>query len=266
MIDRYLSAMRQWYIREQFIPTALGIFCSPLYILRRGLAAGLRRHADKLNGVLLDFGCGTKPYRSLIDVNEYVGIEIESNRSRYTEHTIEAFYDGKFLPFPSEHFDSILTSEVLEHVFNIEEILSDLWRVLRPGGVMIATVPFVWGEHEAPHDCARYTSFGIRDLLEKCGFRVEAIEKSTNAVETIFQLGISYIAETMLPSRGIVRVMLVGILIGPLTLLALACSALLPENSDLFHNNIVVARKVIAPGASPRELPEKLNDAGSGKS
>ena len=61
-------------------------------------------------------------------------------------------YDGKTFPFSDGEFDAVLTSEVLEHVFNPDEFLSEINRVLRDDGVLLLTVPFVWDEHEQPFD------------------------------------------------------------------------------------------------------------------
>ena len=66
----------------------------------------------------------------------------------------------------------MLCNQVLEHVFNPQEFLGELGRVLARGGRLLLTVPFVWDEHEQPFDYARYSSFGLKALLEQHGFRV----------------------------------------------------------------------------------------------
>jgi SAM-dependent methyltransferase len=66
---------------------------------------------------------------------------------------------------------------VLEHVFNPDDFLNEVNRVLKPSGKLLLTVPFVWDEHEQPYDYARYSSFGLRSLLEKHGFSIVKHEK-----------------------------------------------------------------------------------------
>ncbi|MEI9999016.1 MAG: methyltransferase domain-containing protein [Verrucomicrobiota bacterium] len=66
------------------------------------------------------------------------------------------------MALPDARFNAVVSTEVLEHLFNYDEILSELWRVLRPNGRLFLTTPFIWPEHEQPYDCARHTSFGLK--------------------------------------------------------------------------------------------------------
>jgi SAM-dependent methyltransferase len=135
--------------KEQFNPKIVGIFTNPFYFSRRGFFLAMSELGKELNGRLLDIGCGSKPYEPYIAVKQYVGFEIDSERSRTTSKA-DFFYDGKILPFKNE---------VFERVFNPTEFLTEANRVLRKNGKLLLTVPFVWDEHEQPHDHARYTSF-----------------------------------------------------------------------------------------------------------
>ena len=58
---------------------------------------------------------------------------------------------------------------MIKHVFDIFSILDEVNRVLKPNGTFLISVRFAWDEHEAPYDFARYTSFGMKDLLKKHG-------------------------------------------------------------------------------------------------
>ena len=58
-----------------------------------------------------------------------------------------------------------MCNQVLEHVFNPDDFVREIARVLKPGGALLLTVPFVWNEHEQPYDYARYSSFGLRAFL-----------------------------------------------------------------------------------------------------
>jgi SAM-dependent methyltransferase len=120
---------------------------------------------------VVDIGCGHSPYRPLLTAaTRYTGIETET---RYRPSLI-AFADA--LPFPDESVDSIMLTEVLEHVREPSEALAEARRVLKPGGQLYVTVPMTWGLHYVPHDYYRFTSYGISHLLEKTGFEIEAIE------------------------------------------------------------------------------------------
>jgi len=238
-----MQRLRRFYLKEMFIPSFLGIFINPMYFLRNGIKKGVLLNSKYLNGRLLDFGCGNKPYMELIDVQEYIGLEIENDNSSQTDKNIEAYYDGKTIPFADNYFDSILSSEVFEHIFNLEQILMELKRVLKPGGHILITVPFVWEEHSIPYDFARYTSFGIKDLLERSGFSVVTAEKTTNYVETVFQMWGVYIYQSVFPKNKFIKAILTPFFISPITITGIILSWMLPKNKNFYHNSIIVARK-----------------------
>jgi ubiquinone/menaquinone biosynthesis C-methylase UbiE len=129
------------------------------YFIRKGLLEAIRKHAPSLKGKLLDFGCGSKPYLLLFNVDEYIGLDFEKTGHDHSHEQIDVYYDGKTIPFKDDHFDSILCSEVAEHLFDLPAALGEMNRVLKKGGKLLLTCPFVWGEHEAPYDSARYTKF-----------------------------------------------------------------------------------------------------------
>src|SRR5690606_27634730 len=196
-----------------------------------------------MRGKLLDFGCGSKPYQALFSVSEYVGTDIEVSGHDHRHEAIDVYYDGRTLPFTDESFDSIFSSEVFEHVFNLSQILDELHRVLRPGGHMLLTVPFVWDEHEIPYDFARYTSFGLKHILREKGFTVVKERKSTNYVSTVCQMWAAYIYQHIFPRHKVIRIALTPLFITPIIVSGLLLSVLLPKNMNFFHNNIMVVQK-----------------------
>ncbi|MFN5476651.1 MAG: methyltransferase domain-containing protein, partial [Sphingobacteriales bacterium] len=119
----------------------------PLYLIRSGLYAAFRHLIPQLKGKLMDFGCGLKPYEAMFTVDEYVGVDYKGDGPTYSHHKVDVFYDGHTLPFEDDHFDSIFSSEVFEHVFNLPEIMKELHRVLKPGGLILVSCPFAFGEH-----------------------------------------------------------------------------------------------------------------------
>ena len=140
----------------------------------------------------MDFGSGSKPYRSLFKVEEYVAVDFYNEGHPHDNEQIDIFYDGKQLPFSDSHFDSVLCSEVFEHIFNLEEILKEINRVMKPEGKILITCPFSWNEHEVPHDFARYTQFALHDILKRNGFQIINFQKTGNFITTITQLWILY--------------------------------------------------------------------------
>ncbi|HEV3325044.1 MAG TPA: class I SAM-dependent methyltransferase [Puia sp.] len=219
----------------------------PAFLTRSRLLRGIAKYAPELSGRLMDFGCGAKPYRSLFDVREYIGIDYENPGHPHVNEQIDVFYDGKHIPFADETFDSVFSSEVLEHVFDPDIVLKELNRVLVPGGKMLATCPFAICEHEIPNDFARYSSYGLRHLFEKHGFEVLQQDKTGNNVETVFQLWIMYIHQHINPyfrNIPVLRSAFRFITYTSLNLLALFFNKILPDRRDLYLNNVIVCKKI----------------------
>ncbi len=216
----------------------------PLYIIRKNVYRGVVKYAPLMKGKMMDFGCGTKPYQSLFTAaDEYIGVDYAGEGHSHENEQIDVYYDGKTIPFPDNTFDSILASEVLEHVFNLEDILKELYRVLKPGGKILITIPFAWKEHEIPIDFGRYTSFGFRNLLERNGFSVLHMDKSSNAVQTMTQLWVTYWHSHIMP-----KFRPFGRIVTPCfsfvsNVFGLGVARILPKRYDYFLNLIVVAQK-----------------------
>lgn len=230
------------YQDQVFRPRWWSIFCNAFYLSRRGLHDAIARHAHALSGALLDLGCGKKPYRNLIDVREYVGMDVPVSGHLQEEKCPDVYYDGKAVPFKDGSFDSALCSEVLEHVFQIDAVLSELWRVLRPGATLVITVPFCWDQHEIPYDFARYTEWGIRHLLERHGFCVEVQEKTSTHVETLTQLLAAYVYKEI-PTRGRFTKIVRAPVIFAIFLAGVCVNKMLPDSGQLYLNQLIVARR-----------------------
>jgi SAM-dependent methyltransferase len=240
-----ITSIKKLIHKQEFFPGFLGIFVNPFFFARRGLVKNISIVAPAINGRILDVGCGSKPYKSLFTFTEYIGIDIENPGHDHTSEDIDFYYDGNTLPFEDASFDSVITNQVFEHVFNPTRFLSEITRVLRPGGKLLLTVPFVWDEHEQPFDFARYSSFGIKHSLQTHGFEVVEFRKSVQDLRVVFQLGILYIYKITRSNNVWVNRLLVLFLISPITITGLLLSAILPSNDDLYLDNIVVAKKRI---------------------
>lgn len=146
-------------------------FSSPaLFSLYRALVPRLRRYG---HGALLDVGCGTMPYRRFVPdrVTSYEGADVEPRVADVAYIT-----DAETLTsVPDAHYDTVLCSEVLEHVRDPRRAIGQIRRVLRSGGTVILTVPHLSRLHEEPHDYYRYTTHGLAHLLGDAGFTVGEI-------------------------------------------------------------------------------------------
>lgn len=153
----------------------------PLYAPNALLREALQGAAPFGRGRLLDIGCGIKPYQDLFQVEEYIGLDVPSE----DRPKVDLWGDGVALPFADNAFDTILCTEVLEHLPEPSLLLQETYRVLRPHGHLILTTPQTWGLHRAPHDYYRYTEYGLRYLAQKCGFEVVRIFPTSGLWATI---------------------------------------------------------------------------------
>ena len=235
-------------ISKDFNPS----FTSHAYLLRHALLKGVTKYAPQMKGgQLLDVGCGSKPYKSLFNVTRYVGIDIENPAHPHANEQVDLFYDGLRLPSVDGYFDHVLMTEVFEHVFNPTELLKEINRALKPGGLFLLTVPFCISEHEAPVDFGRYTCFGLSHILRENGFEVVALEKIGDSFQAISCLIQAYIAIHITPQLK--KIPIVGWAFDKacgliFNLSALMLGKILPRGNELYMNNIVLCKKNITDG------------------
>lgn len=239
-----MHALKAIYRRQMFFPGWLGIFINPFYFARADLHDAMTEFAPNLSGRLLDVGCGSKPYRSLFTVDACIGLDIDSEAAR-SRGIADHFYDGNAFPFVDGSFDSVLCNQVLEHVFNPDEFLAEIARVLKPGGKLLLTVPFVWDEHEQPYDYARYSSFGLRSLMEKQGLRVIQHKKLGADASILFQLTNVYLFKVMQGLPRSIRLLITVTAMAFVNLTGLLARRLLPGNPDLFLDHVVLVEKFL---------------------
>lgn len=144
------------------------------YYMRKSILRGLEDQKTLLHGHLLDVGCGQMPYRKHIldtmSVLKYTGLDIDTAIEYNKEIQPDARWDGNIIPFEDAQFDCVLLTEVLEHSFDPQRLLQEVARILKPGGVVVFTMPFMWPLHETPHDAHRYTPYAIEKNFLDVGF------------------------------------------------------------------------------------------------
>jgi SAM-dependent methyltransferase len=147
-------------------------------------------------GNLLDVGCGKKPYYSIFvdKVDSYTGID---------KKKADVIGSALDLPFSSNKFDTVLSTQVLEHVKDPQIMINELYRVLTKNGYAIVTAPLFWCLHEEPEDYFRFTKYSLFMLFKKAGFKKVLIRERGNWVITIGQLTSTFLESTM--NRGLVK-------------------------------------------------------------
>ncbi len=115
--------------------------------------------------VCVDLGCGIGLYRELFEKFDYIGVDM------YPFKGVSVVADiGKELPLKTESADIVVISNVLEHVKDPEVLLNECHRVLKRGGLLLGSVPFLAHEHQVPYDFYRYTSYMLSELFSRAGF------------------------------------------------------------------------------------------------
>lgn len=146
-----------------------------------GYTTALERHA---HGRLIDLGCGNAPlagiYRSL--VKEFIWVDWPNSPYQIFQLDFEVDLNGD-LPFDNNSFDTILLSDVIEHIAQPDHLFSEMVRILRPGGIIILGVPFFYYLHEEPYDYQRFTKFGLEALGNKHSVRAINIEEVGGAFD-----------------------------------------------------------------------------------
>ena len=143
----------------------------------------LRKYAK---GKLLDLGCGKVPlynvYKDYISDNTCVDWGNTLHKNQHLAHECDL---TKPLPFKDGEFDSVILSDVLEHIPIPELLVKEISRVLSSEGILLLNVPFYYSIHEEPHDFYRYTEFALRYLMEIAGLEVIDLTPIGGAPEII---------------------------------------------------------------------------------
>lgn len=134
---------------------------------------------------VLDYGAGNSPYQAYVSCDRYAKADITQNAAGDIDLLI---HPGKRLDVAEASFDLILLLDVLEHVPYPLFVLEEMRRLIKPGGTLIVSIPFIYREHETPNDYCRYTRFGAERLIEDNGGRIARMEKVGNAYYTLLTL------------------------------------------------------------------------------
>ncbi|HYO81523.1 MAG TPA: class I SAM-dependent methyltransferase [Bryobacteraceae bacterium] len=124
---------------------------------------------------VLDAGAGEAQYAPLFDHLRYTAVDLGVGDEQWEYTRLNAVADLASLPFPDGCFDAAVNIVTLEHVQEPSRVLSEIGRVLRPGGQLLLVTPMEWEEHQVPHDYFRYTSFGLQHLLASNDFAVQQL-------------------------------------------------------------------------------------------
>ena len=158
-------------IERDFLSLKISINNIDNFGCRTAILNALKQNITFFSGTLLDVGGGYMPYKSLLlqppsQVEKYIGLDLHDNIYAKPDIT----WDGKHIPLPDSSIDCAIATEVFEHCPEPEIVMKEIERVLKPGGILFFTVPFLWPLHTVPYDQYRYTPFALERHLNNAGF------------------------------------------------------------------------------------------------
>jgi SAM-dependent methyltransferase len=166
----------------------------------RAYAPAMREYA---RGRLLDLGCGNVPLYEMYRPWISSAVCADWPKSYHDRAHVDVACDvNRPLPFKDGAFDTVVMSDVLEHLFDYETVWAEIARVLRRGGRVIVGVPFMYWLHEEPYDYFRPTEFALRRCCERHGLTIRSLDPYGGALDVLFDVTAKHVAVSTLLARA----------------------------------------------------------------
>jgi len=171
------------------------------------LAIELRRQFKRLKpGILLDVGSSYSPYKKYIAYTKYMGLDINKKSQP------DICCDLHNIEWQDNYFDTVIATEVLEHLREPQKAINEIYRVLKPVAICILSTRFLFPYHPSPigaqdafGDYYRFTSDSLSHLFK--AFSEVEIHSHGNRVQVIWQ-----IINSSGHSRGIFQIIVNAVL------------------------------------------------------
>lgn len=140
------------------------------------IQAFLREEAQALPAGIkvLDAGAGTRPFAAYFGRQIYASCDMPGGFYKQ-QHDFECFLHD--IPMPSDHYDCIINTQVLEHVPDPLKTLREMNRVLKPGGILLLTVPLNAPLHGEPWHFHHFTHHALGHLAHESNYELIRCEK-----------------------------------------------------------------------------------------
>jgi SAM-dependent methyltransferase len=161
--------------------------------------AALKEVGALLSGSVLDVGCANRRLRPFLSQHiHYIGLDYPLTANSMYHTSPDVFGDAQALPIATNSLDGVALLDVLEHLPDPTIALIEIARALKPGGLFVLQVPFIYPVHDAPFDFQRWTCFGLNRLLSQHLFAVEKQVAFGHPLETAAVNGNIALARTTL--------------------------------------------------------------------
>lgn len=137
------------------------------------------------NEIVLNIGAGCTKYPNVVnlDIGYTPGVHIVG-------HGVE-------LPFVDNSVKLIIMQEVLEHVADFSVMLQEIWRVLKPDGILYCQVPFQIGFHPGPKDYWRFSRQALEHIFSKPNWELLTIDTSLGHGSGFYRIAVEFFAVTL---------------------------------------------------------------------
>lgn len=159
----------------------------------------------------------------------------------FPEVNVLAF--GNRLPFRNDAFDAVCSEQVLEHVSNPQEVVAEMIRVTKPGGLIYISVPFIYPYHPSPDDFSRWSIEGVTAMLGSCHTQESGVKMGpTSALLVVLAMWLSTVVSFGNQSLRLIFNHIFMLVLSPLKFLDLIIERI-PGAKDTAASIYVVAKK-----------------------
>ena len=161
-------------LAERILPRCVIAWLDPVQDL---IESEVRQASDRLKDgqVVLDAGAGEARHKVHFKRGRYIALDAGYGDSSWDYSQLDIRGDLESVPLLHDSVDCILCMVVLEHTRNPRQVIHEFARILKPEGTLVMVVPFLWEEHQVPHDYFRFTRYGVHCLFESSSLRLDRV-------------------------------------------------------------------------------------------
>jgi SAM-dependent methyltransferase len=159
-------------------------------------------------GKLVDLGCGEVPLYAAYGqyVDEVICVDWMNSFHRASHLDLACDLNQQF-PFKDNVFDTAILSDVLEHIADPARMVSEISRILKPGGILFLNVPFYYCLHEIPYDYYRYTEFALKRFAVNFNLEIKILEAIGGTVEVLTDIFIKHLQFVPVFGKGMAKIL-----------------------------------------------------------